>query len=321
MRSRKFGDVELIQIVEFTGPTHDLEWMLPGMPRSAFDANASWLLPDYWVASTNRLVFTMQVVVLKAQDRIILIDTGVGNGKTRISPHQNMINTPVLDWLAAVGAPPDKVTHVVHTHLHGDHVGWDTCRDGDRWVPTFPNAIYLAPADDWTDFKSRHDAGTLGVHDGPFVDSVLPIAEAGLLRFFAPGEEVAGCLLSTAAPGHTIGQVTLSFRHAGEHCIFSADVLHSPMQVQYPDINSRWCEYPDAARATRRALMETVATTEAIVYPAHAFGLDGWRIVRQGDGYAVHTGSRSVAPARSNAPHVPDASNIVPRRVPQTAHG
>ena len=153
IQSRKIGDVELNQVVEFIGPTHDLDWMLPGIPRSAFEANAQWLEPNFWMARTNRLVFAMQLWVLKARDRAILIDTGVGNGKKRASRHQTMINTPAIDWLEAIGAAPDKITHVVHTHLHGDHIGWNTRDDGGRWVPTFPNATYFAPADDWAAFK------------------------------------------------------------------------------------------------------------------------------------------------------------------------
>ena len=306
IQSRKIGDVDLIQVVEFIGPTHDLDWMLPGIPRSAFEDNAPWLEPNFWMARTNRLVFAMQLWVLKARDRAILIDTGVGNGKKRASRHQTMINTPAIDWLEAIGAAPDKITHVVHTHLHGDHIGWNTRDDGGHWVPTFPNATYFAPADDWATFKKQHDAGTLGVHDAPFVDSVLPIADAGLLHFFSPGEEIADCLMPTAAPGHTLGQVTFTFRHAGERCIFAADVLHSPMQVHFPKINSRWCEWPDAARRTRLALIEEAARTGATVYPAHALGVEGWQIVRQSDAFAVRTGdaptTASPAPAAAGVP-------------------
>jgi glyoxylase-like metal-dependent hydrolase (beta-lactamase superfamily II) len=315
IHSRKIGEVDLIQVVEFTGPTHDLEWMLPGIPRSAFDVNVSWLEPNFWMSRTNCLVFTMQLWLLKARDRIILLDTGVGNGKKRASRHQTMINTPVLDWLEAVGAPPDKVTHVVHTHLHGDHVGWNTRDDNGRWVPTFPNATYFAPADDWANFKARHDVGELGIHDAPFVDSVLPIDDAGLLRLFVPGEEIADCLLPAAAPGHTHGQVTFGFRHAGEYCIFSADVLHSPMQVQFPEINSRWCEWPGPARLTRFALMEEAARTGATIYPAHASGVEGWHVARQADGYVVRIGE---PPAATQA--LPVVGIPTPSGAPVRAH-
>lgn len=294
IHSRKIGNLEFIQIVEFVGPTHDLQWMLPGMPRRAFDDNASWLEPNFWIGRTDRLVFAMQLFVLKMGSQVILLDTGVGNGKKRPSPSQTMINTPALDWLAAVGAAPDKVTHVIHTHLHGDHVGWNTRDDGGRWVPTFPNATYFAPAEEWADFRWRHEAGKLGPHDPPFVDCVLPIADAGLLKCFAPGDEVADCLEAVAAPGHTRGQVMFRFRNGRELYIFSADVLHSPIQVQYPAVNSRWCELPDEARRTRLALMREAAGTDATVFPAHAVGTEGWRISRQGDGYLVQVGRRAA---------------------------
>ena len=135
---------------------------------------------------------------------------------------------------------------------------------------------------------------------------MLPIADAGLLHFFSPGEEIADCLMPTAAPGHTLGQVTFTFRHAGERCIFAADVLHSPMQVHFPKINSRWCEWPDAARRTRLALVEEAARTGATVYPAHALGVEGWQIVRQSDAFAVRIGdaptTASPAPAAAGVP-------------------
>jgi glyoxylase-like metal-dependent hydrolase (beta-lactamase superfamily II) len=287
MNSRRIGDIELIQIIEFSGPTHDADWMLPGLPHAALRANASWLNPGFWIPSTNRLVFTMQLWLLKASDRIIVIDTGVGNAKMRPSPYQSMINTPVLDWLAAVGAPPDKVTHVVHTHLHGDHVGWDTRQEDGRWTPTFPNATYCIPKDDWGAYRPRYDAGDQNLLGGSFADSIMPVAEAGLVRFFGDDDEIAGCLLAHAAPGHSPGQVTLSLRHGDQHCIFSGDVLHSPMQVLFPDVNSRWCELPDVARATRHKLLADAAAANATIFPAHAAGLHGWKVSRRGEGYSV----------------------------------
>jgi len=287
MYSRRIGDIELVQIVEFSGPTHDADWMLPGMPRAALEANAHWLAPNFWIPTTNRLVFSMQLWLLKTSDRVILIDTGVGNGKKRPSPYQSMINTPVVDWLDAVGAPPEKITHVVHTHLHGDHVGWDTCRENSRWVPTFPNAVYYLPKDDWGAYKPRYDSGEQDLLGGSFADSILPVAEAGLMRVFDNGDEIAECLQAYAAPGHSPGQVMLSLRHGNQHIIFSGDVLHSPMQVLFPDVNSRWCELPDVARATRHKLLAAAAADNAIVLPAHARGLHGWHIARQGEGFGV----------------------------------
>jgi glyoxylase-like metal-dependent hydrolase (beta-lactamase superfamily II) len=275
MNARRIGDIELVQIVEFSGPTHDAGWMLPDLPHAALEANAAWLSPSYWIPTTNRLVFTMQLFVLKSRDRIVLIDTGVGNGKTRPSPYQTMINAPVIDWLEAVNAAPDKVTDVVHTHLHGDHVGWNTRAVDGRWEPTFPNAAYHLPCGDWDAYRTRYDQGEHDVLGGSFEDSILPVARAGLTRLFDGGDEVAGVLHAASAPGHSPGQVTLSFAQGGETFIFTGDVLHSPMQVLLPEVNSRWCEIPDEARATRLALLERAATGNTTLFPAHAVGLHG----------------------------------------------
>jgi glyoxylase-like metal-dependent hydrolase (beta-lactamase superfamily II) len=287
MSSRKIGGFELVQIVEFTGPTHDAAWMLPELPRPALEAHAAWLSPAYWIAATNRLVFTMQLWLLKTPGRIILIDTGVGNFKSRPSPYQGMINTPVLDWLEAVGAAPGRVTDVVHTHLHGDHVGWNTRRVDGRWEPTFPNATYHLPRGDWDAYRLRYEHGEHDVLFGAFADSILPVAEAGLTRLFDAGDEVGGVLRATAAPGHSPGQVTLSFTERGDTFIFAGDVLHSPIQVLHPRINSRWCELPEAARTTRLAVLDRAAAGNTTLFPAHAVGLGGWRIARAGGGFAV----------------------------------
>ena len=288
LHSRRIGSFELFQIAEFTGPTHDADFMLPGLAREAFEANASWLQPHYWLAPTNRLVFTMQLFVLKARDRVIVIDTGVGNHKARRAGAQNMINTPMQDWLRAIGAAPERVTHVVLTHLHGDHVGWNTVRVGERWEPFFPNASYFLPRDDFAVFEQRYQQGDRDLFGAPFEDSILPLLSQSAIRFVAAGDEIADCLTARAAPGHTAGQLTYTLRTDDPRAfVFSADVLHSPIQVIYPQINSRWCELPDEARRTRHALLAEAARSESIVLPAHAGGLGGWMVTREGEGFAV----------------------------------
>jgi len=288
MNSRSLGgQINLIQIIEFHGPTHDAQWMLPDTSRQLFDANASWLTDHFWMPRTNRLVFTYQLWLLKMTDAIVLIDTGCGNHKERLSPYQNKINTPVIDWLEAVGAPAEKVTHVLHTHLHADHVGWNTHLVDGRWVPTFPNATYYMPKLDYELFRLKR-ARRMGpeMYDGVLADSVTPIIEAGLARFVKAGDEIAG-LVAIAAPGHTPGQLAYALRHCGDEIIFSGDVLHSPIQVPFPDINSRWCEDQEQARVTRHLLLGRAAATGATLIPAHAIGLAGWRIGRADDRFSI----------------------------------
>ena len=288
MFSRQLGGgAELIEIIEFDGPTHDAQWMLPDAPASLFDANKALLKDRFWTPLTNRLVFTYQLWLLKTSDATILVDTGCGNHKARVSPYQDKINTPVIDWLEAVGAAPEDVTHVLHTHLHSDHVGWNTRLIDGRWVPTFPNAVYYMPKLDYDLFNGRAAVGMKPeMYQGVMADSVNPVVHAGLVRFVAPGDEVAG-LVAIATPGHTPGHVAYLFRHRGEDIIFAGDVLHSPVQVLCPHVNSRWCEDQSLARRTRHDLLCTAVERDAAILPAHAKGLHGWRVARCDDGFAV----------------------------------
>jgi glyoxylase-like metal-dependent hydrolase (beta-lactamase superfamily II) len=291
------GGAELIEIIEFDGPTHDAQWMLPDAPPQILNANAAWLQDRFWAPRTNRLVFTYQLWLLKVSDAIILIDTGCGNHKDRVSPYQNRINTPVIDWLEAVGAPPEKVTHVLHTHLHSDHVGWNTRLVDGVWVPTFPNATYYMPKLDYELFKSQ-SARSMGpeMYAGVLADSVVPVLQAGLTRFIEDGDEVAG-LIATATPGHTPGHIAYTLRHGGDEIIFAGDVLHSPVQVLCPHVNSRWCEDQTLARASRQALLRRAAASGAAIVPAHAKAIHGWRVGRTGDGFSIGFDERALPPA------------------------
>ena len=290
------GGTELVEIVEFHGPTHDVQWMLPDAPPQLLHANASWLTDRFWTPRTNRLVFTYQLWLLKMSDAIVLIDTGCGNHKQRVSPYQNKINTPVIDWLEAVGAPPEKATHVLHTHLHSDHVGWNTRLIDGRWLPTFSNATYYMPKVDYQLF-SEHRALSMKpeMYDPVIADSVNPVMQAGMVRFIKAGDEVAG-LRATATPGHTPGHLTYTYRQGGDEVIFAGDVLHSPVQVLCPHANSRWCEDPTLARESRHALLRQAAASDAAVIPAHAKGVHGWRIGRTKEGFSIGFDDRPLAP-------------------------
>lgn len=282
LTTRRLPHCTIHQIAEISGPTHGADWMLPDLDARQLVENRSWLEPSFWLAPTNRLVFTMQAFVINTGDATILLDTGVGNHKRRPAASQDNLNTPFLDWLGAISCPPERVTHVVHTHLHGDHVGWNTQRVDGRFEPMFPNATYYFPAHDWAVFSERAQRQALGYHTDPFEDSVVPIHRAGLVRFIEPGMEVAGLLRALAAPGHSPGQLAYLLRD-GETLLFSADVLHNPMQVLHPHVNSRWCEEGDTARATRLRLLTLAAREKCLVLPSHALGLEGWSI-RETDG-------------------------------------
>jgi glyoxylase-like metal-dependent hydrolase (beta-lactamase superfamily II) len=301
MKSQTLGrDVTIYQIVEFDGPTHDAQWMLPGATPEILLANKDMLDGEFWMPLTNRLVFSYQLWVIKTSEAVVLIDTGCGNHKKRASAFQNMVNAPTLEWLEAIGAGPEQVTHVLHTHLHADHVGWNTRLLDGRWVPTFPNATYYMPKLDYDLFTQRLATKMAPeFYEDVVADSIVPVVNEGLTRFIEPGEEVAG-FRAEAAPGHTPGQMIYAFRYGGEDIMFSGDVFHSPIQVLHPEINSRWCEDPAQARETRYRLLKWAARANARLLPAHIQGLDGWRIGEKDDVFSLDLQRSGAA---SSEPH------------------
>ena len=200
----------------------------------------------------------------------MLIDTGCGNDKVREEPafrrfHQ--LHSPYLDTLAAAGALPEDVTVVINTHLHVDHVGWNTrLRDG-RWVPTFPRARYLIGAAEWAHWQDPQGGPAMQPEGVPaIVDSVQPVWDAGQVELMQAGDTLLPGLVARAAPGHTAGQLAIELRSGG---VFTADGFHQPMQIVRPEWNSRYCEGPYAAVTTRRRILGEAAEQGAVLFPSH----------------------------------------------------
>ncbi len=154
------GDARITGVIEYSGPTHAPDFLYPAVPKAERDAvlkaNASWLAPNHYVPHMDRLIVTIQLWVLHAGGNTIVIDTGVGNRKPRAAAaRMDQLNTLVMPWLEAAGAGPEQVTHVVMTHLHTDHVGWNTVEKDGKWVPAFPKARYLIPKDEFDYWKAR----------------------------------------------------------------------------------------------------------------------------------------------------------------------
>jgi len=262
--TRTIGDLRVTNFIEYFGPTHDPVTTYPDFEPGVIERNRWWLTNAHWYENLQRLVIAIQIWIVQTGDKVILIDSGVGNHKQRSAARMLMLNTLAPQWLAAAGASFDNVTHVVMTHLHGDHVGWNTTRDGDHWAPTFPNARYLIPRLDFDYFKRLHDVAPSA--DPSFGDSVLPVLEAGLVDFVEDGDLVAGCLKAVFAPGHTPGQMNYWI---GEDGVFCADIFHHPLQITDPQLNTAFCVQPEIARSTRRAFLERVADKPILIMPCH----------------------------------------------------
>jgi glyoxylase-like metal-dependent hydrolase (beta-lactamase superfamily II) len=243
--------------------------------------------------------------LVRTPARIILVDTATGNGKDRPgAPLFHRLQEPFLDRLAAAGARPEEVDLVLLTHLHADHVGWNTRQEDGHWVPTFPNARYVFSAReraygdalgaaDGSDEAIRAHAGlgpaTHPPMPGVYEDSVLPVIEAGLAQEVAvDGSEVAEGFAFLPSPGHSIDHASIRFTSQGEQALFWGDVLHHPLQVTRPDWNSVYCEFPEAARRSRRWAMDFAAETGALVFTTHFAESSVGRLSRKGDRFTWH---------------------------------
>ena len=196
----------------------------------------------------------------------------------------DMLNTLVPEWMAAAGVPFEAVTHVVMTHLHNDHVGWNTMRSGQEWVPTFPNARYLLPEADLRYFRGLHQNDP--VENASLADSVEPLIDRGLVDFIEVGSEIAGILKVTAATGHTPGMLNLWIGEGERYGVFCADIFHTPMQIAEPQLNTAFCALQDEARKTRREFLERVADTPTLVMPCHFAPPHCGYVKRSGDGFS-----------------------------------
>ena len=159
IQSWKIGEATVTALAEYYGPVHVPDLLFPDCDRAELAANRDMLEGRFWVPATDRLVISITIWIVAVADRVILIDAGIGNGKSRRTPRANMMNTVAADWLAAAGAAPGQVTDVVMTHLHADHVGWNTVMRDGAWVPTFPDATYHIPRADFDWFEGWNARG------------------------------------------------------------------------------------------------------------------------------------------------------------------
>lgn len=281
---RKIGSAEVYNFVEIIGPTHDPAMLFPDLEPEVLAPLAERLAPNHFAAGNSKLIIGIQIWILRLGQELIVIDTGVGNGKPRGLPRFDRLNTLFPAWLDSLGGA-DAVTHVINTHLHGDHVGWNTVPEGDGYAPTFPNAQYWMPQKDYDYWYPRYvKAGGIGETEA-FADAVMPLVEAGKVTFFEDGQIFVPGLIARANYGHTPGQMRVDLESDGTKGSFCADVFHSPLQILRPDINTVIDVDPDTARVTRRAFLSEMADSGALVMPCHFGTPHCVRIIRSGDGF------------------------------------
>ena len=253
-------------------------------PPDAWRDNADLLDPTFWNPETDQWRIAMQSWVIEVDGLTVLVDTGVGNDRERPQmPPLDHLSTDFLGTLGRAGFTPGDIDVVVNTHLHTDHVGWNTHLVGDVWTPTFPNARYLMPEADYRFFAP--DSPT--TNDGMrivFSDSVLPVD--GQKQLFGGDHRLSDSLWLQPAAGHTPGSSVL-WLDAGVPAVFVGDLTHCPIQLARPSDPCAFDVSPDEAAATRRRVFTEASRRRAAVLPAHYPGHGGATIVARGDRFAV----------------------------------
>ena len=236
------------------------------------DPAARLILADRHVDfAAGTVLLVIQSHLLRFAGKTILLDACVGEHKARpLRPQwNNRTNTSYLATLAAAGCAPEDIDIVMCTHLHADHVGWNTRLVSGRRVPTFPNARYVMSQRE-IDQRTVDAAKSPQANHGSFQDSVLPVLDAGLVHIAKPGDDLADGARIIDLAGHSPGQIGLELAAGGSaHFIFCGDAIHSPVQVFCPDWSSAFCSDPAQAVRTRRMLLERAADEDLRLIPAH----------------------------------------------------
>lgn len=284
------GDVSVIRVEEMHGPIGMTpDQFFPGSPESDWTAERRMLSPHHLDPVDNVVQVAMQTWALRSEGKVVLIDTGVGNDKARPAvPGWDHLALSYLDNLRAAGIEPQDVDLVINTHLHVDHVGWNTRLVDGEWVPTFRNATYLMPRLDfehWNPANNPTIAG--GVNENVFEDSVQPVYASGQVQLWEDSLTVDGNLRLEAAPGHTPGSSVVKLRSGSDRALFAGDLMHTPLQVLHPDQHSCFCEDPATAAVTRRNFLGWASDHNALVLPAHFSGHSALEVTRQAGSFGI----------------------------------
>lgn len=278
----RIGEVTIERIVELEGPFLPALDMFPELTPALLDEHRHWLAPDALDAD-GMLRLCFQSYVVRTPHHTILIDSCIGNDKERPNRpawHMKRDDT-FMKGLAAIGLAPADIDVVMCTHLHVDHVGWNTRLENGRWVPTFPNARYIFGATEFAHWTATNDKTPVA----PFIDSVLPVVAARQADIVAEDYAVGEHLRLLATPGHTPGHVSVLLGKGRDDALFTGDILHSPLQLRHPELSPKFDVDPALAARTRRAVLERLCDTATLCCTAHFPSPSVGRIRREGSGF------------------------------------
>jgi glyoxylase-like metal-dependent hydrolase (beta-lactamase superfamily II) len=283
------GDVQITRIEELYGPSFPINALLPTSNLAEVEHLGDRLKDFVEVGGDNLAYVSIHSWLVRTPQKTILVDACNGNHKPRAMDGFGMLDTPFLDRLAAAGAAPTDVDAVVCTHLHLDHVGWNTHLVDGEWVPTFPNATTYINSVELEFWRPTNPVtAALGFNANVFEDSVQPLLDRDTVHLWSgDGLTIDDTLHLALATGHTPGQCVGWLESKGQRAVFAADTLHSPLQVWRPDWICGFDFAPDEAVATRRSIYEQAAERDAVLLAAHLPAPHVFKVRPEGDTFAA----------------------------------
>jgi glyoxylase-like metal-dependent hydrolase (beta-lactamase superfamily II) len=278
------NEISIYPVIEQQKPFFGVREFFPTLTDELLDENRSWLQPEF-IDGEDRLVLCIQSFVIKAPRYNILIDACVGNHKPRPTrPFWNMLNSDRFEkGLAAAGVAVNDIDYVMCTHLHADHVGWNTRLENGRWAPTFPRATYIMADRELTYWTQREKDNP---HSVPWItDSVLPIVEAKRTKIVKSDFAFDDTVRLIPTPGHTVDHFSVLVGRAGSDAFITGDMIHSPLQARYPELGMM-ADYdsPQAGR-TRRQIFDRFCGEPTMMCATHFPAPSIGRLQRWDGGY------------------------------------
>jgi glyoxylase-like metal-dependent hydrolase (beta-lactamase superfamily II) len=277
------GDLTIHRIIEQETTFLPALEMLPDLTPDLLAENRPWMQKAGALDANDVLILCFQSYIVKTPHHTILIDSCIGNDKPRPSrPKWNMKTDDIyMRGLAAAGFSVANIDFVMCTHLHVDHVGWNTRLQNGRWMPTFPNARYVfgkTEFDYWIEQNAKTPVPAI-------VDSVLPIVEDNRSEIVSSDFAIGDHARILPTPGHTPGHVAFALGRGKDDAVFSGDLMHTPLQARYPEMSMKFDVDPADAAKTRRGFLERYCDTDTLCCTAHFPSPSAGKIRRAGDGF------------------------------------
>jgi glyoxylase-like metal-dependent hydrolase (beta-lactamase superfamily II) len=287
-RSFKVGRATVTCVDEWTVAGQNYSKNFSPYSKALFDQRKH-LLPPGHSTDDDGMVAKIQNWLIQVDGRNIIIDTGFGNGKDLpgLGSDFSFLNTDFLKNLSSTGVQPEDVDAVIVTHIHVDHVGWNTYRNGNEWIPTFANARHIftrVEREYWDTTLPNYNPAPAAriLMQNCFEESVLPIFRNGLADTAEMDDRIDDLFRFVPSPGHTQGQAAVKFVCDGEGVLFCGDTMHHPIQLLIPEWNIVWDQDPITSVKSRRKLLDLCADENLILAPAH-FPRQACRVSRNGE--------------------------------------